>query len=427
MSLKVAYLVNQYPAVSHSFIRREITALEANGVDVLRFSVRPPPTALVDAADQAEEKRTRVLLSAGGLPLLAAAARTALAAPRALAHALAATVRLGRRSERGVLRHFIYLAEACLLLKWIRDAGGAQHVHAHFGTNSTTVALLANLLGGPSFSFTSHGPEEYDHASELSLGEKIERSAAVVAVSDFGRSQLYRQVSLDHWPKVHVIRCGVDASFLSGPQPVADNRRLVCVGRLVEQKGQLLILDALAGLAREGVDVELVLVGDGPLRSIIETRAAELGIAGRVRITGWMSNAAVRDEIVAGRVMLLPSFAEGLPVVLMEALGLGRPAITTYVAGIPELVENGRNGWLIPAGSVEAMKRAIKDALATSAEDLARMGRAGAEAVAERHDASREASRLAEIFRRVVGERERAPAAEPATNEVGPEAGKAVA
>jgi len=427
VSLKVAYLVNQYPAVSHSFIRREITALEANGVDVLRFSVRPPPTALVDAADQAEEKRTRVLLSAGGLPLLAAAARTALAAPRALAHALAATVRLGRRSERGVLRHFIYLAEACLLLKWIRDAGGAQHVHAHFGTNSTTVALLANLLGGPSFSFTSHGPEEYDHASELSLGEKIERSAAVVAVSDFGRSQLYRQVSLDHWPKVHVIRCGVDASFLSGPQPVADNRRLVCVGRLVEQKGQLLILDALAGLAREGVDVELVLVGDGPLRSIIETRAAELGIAGRVRITGWMSNAAVRDEIVAGRVMLLPSFAEGLPVVLMEALGLGRPAITTYVAGIPELVENGRNGWLIPAGSVEAMKRAIKDALATSAEDLARMGRAGAEAVAERHDASREASRLAEIFRRVVGERERAPAAEPATNEVGPEAGKAVA
>ncbi|HVV17407.1 MAG TPA: glycosyltransferase [Polyangia bacterium] len=427
MSLKVAYLVNQYPAVSHSFIRREITALEANGVDVLRFSVRPPPTALVDAADQAEEKRTRVLLSAGGLPLLAAAARTALAAPRALAHALAATVRLGRRSERGVLRHVIYLAEACLLLKWIRDAGGAQHVHAHFGTNSTTVALLANLLGGPSFSFTSHGPEEYDHASELSLGEKIERSAAVVAVSDFGRSQLYRQVSLDHWPKVHVIRCGVDASFLSGPQPVADNRRLVCVGRLVEQKGQLLILDALAGLAREGVDVELVLVGDGPLRSIIETRAAELGIAGRVRITGWMSNAAVRDEIVAGRVMLLPSFAEGLPVVLMEALGLGRPAITTYVAGIPELVENGRNGWLIPAGSVEAMKRAIKDALATSAEDLARMGRAGAEAVAERHDASREASRLAEIFRRVVGERERTPAAEPATNEVGPEAGKAVA
>jgi len=431
VSLRVAYLVNQYPAVSHSFIRREIAALEVNGVDVLRFSVRPPPSALVDPADIEEEKRTRVLLRQGGLSLVAALARSALTAPRSWLRALAAAVRLGRRSDRGVLRHIVYLAEACLLLQWIREAGGAHHVHAHFGTNSTAVAMLVNLLGGPSYSFTSHGPEEYDHASQLSLGEKIERSAAVVAVSDFGRSQLFRQVALEHWPKVHVIHCGVDASFLAGPQPIADNPRLVCVGRLVEQKGQLLILDALAGLRAEGIAVDLVLVGDGPLRQSIEARAAALGIADRLRITGWMSNAAVRDEIVAGRVMLLPSFAEGLPVVLMEALGLGRPAITTYVAGIPELVENGRNGWLIPAGSVEAMQRAIKEALATGPEALARMGRAGAEAVAERHDASREASRLAEIFRRVVSDGERTRAAEPgrspAASEVGAEAGKAIA
>jgi colanic acid/amylovoran biosynthesis glycosyltransferase len=404
VELKVAYLVNQYPAVSHSFIRREIVALESQGIEVARFSIRPPPAALVDPADIAEERKTHVLLRGGPWPLLGAWVRCAAAAPAAWLRALAAAVRLGRRSERGVLRHIVYMAEACLLLQWLWREGSVAHLHAHFGTNSAAVAMLAHLLGGPSYSFTVHGPEEFDHPTELSLGEKVERAAAVVAVSDFGRSQIYRWIAVEHWTKVHVVRCGVDAAFLeAGPQPIADNRRLVCVGRLAEQKGQLLILEALAGLAGEGVEVELVLAGDGPLRPTVEARLRELGLDGRVRITGWISNATVREELLAARVLLLPSFAEGLPVVLMEALALGRPAITTYVAGIPELVEHGRSGWLIPAGSVDAMKRAIREALATTVEDLTRMGRAGAEAAAQRHDANREAARMAALFRKLAG------------------------
>jgi colanic acid/amylovoran biosynthesis glycosyltransferase len=404
VELKVAYLVNQYPAVSHSFIRREIAALESQGIEVARFSVRPPPAALVDPGDIAEERKTRVLLSGGPLPLLGAWLRGALGAPAAWVRALAAAIRMGRRSERGILRHVVYMAEACLLLQWLRAEGKVSHLHAHFGTNSAAVAMLTRLLGGPSYSFTVHGPEEFDHPMELSLGEKIERAAAVVAVSDFGRSQIYRWIPVEHWSKVHVVRCGVDATFLeAGPQPIADNRRLVCVGRLAEQKGQLLILEALAGLAADGVELELVLAGDGHLRPEIEARLRELALVDRVRITGWISNATVRQELLGARVLLLPSFAEGLPVVLMEALALGRPAITTYVAGIPELVENGKSGWLIPAGSVDAMKCAIREALATTVEDLTRMGSAGARAVAERHDATREAARMAILFRAVVG------------------------
>lgn len=403
MEFKVAYLVNRYPAVSHSFIRREIVALEAQGITVERFSIRPPESTLVDPGDVAEAGKTRSLVAAG-LGALAgawfAAARNGLGAWFAV---LLAAVRLGRRSQRGILRHLIYMAEACLLVRWLKQSGGIRHLHAHFGTNSAAVAMFTRMLGGPTYSFTVHGPEEFDRPDDLSLREKIERAAAVVGVSDFGRSQLYRWTKYEQWHKVHVVRCGVDAAFLDGgPQPLAENRRLVCVGRLVPEKGQMLVLDALSALAREGTDAEIVLVGDGPLRSAVEQRIRDLSLETRVRITGWVSNDVVRRELVDGRAMLLPSFAEGLPVVLMEALALGRPAITTYIAGIPELVENHVNGWVIPAGSLESLVQAIRHALKATPDDLTRMGKAGAAAVAARHDARTEAGRLAALFRQLA-------------------------
>jgi len=277
-------------------------------------------------------------------------------------------------------------------------------VTALHGKPGAAVALLTRLLGGPPFSFTVHGPDEFDNPMGLSLADKIAGASAVIAVSDFGKSQLYRWIPYTDWPKVHVVRCGVDAAFLAaGAQPIADNRRLVCIGRLSEQKGQLLILEALAALATAGVDFEMVFAGDGPMRKVVDARVAALGLQSRVRITGWVSNEVIRQELLGARALLLPSFAEGLPVALMEALALGRPAITTYVAGIPELVENRVNGWLIPAGSITALVASIRDALETPVGELSRMGLSGAAAVAARHDVTREAGRLAEVFRRAVG------------------------
>jgi glycosyltransferase involved in cell wall biosynthesis len=366
---------------------------------VERFSIRPPPAQLVDPADVAEQQRTREILRAGSLGLLGALVTTALTAPGACWRAFRAAMRLGGRSDRGRLRHLIYLAEACLLLRWLRAAGEVRHLHAHFGTNPAAVAMLTRMLGGPPYSFTVHGPDEFDHPVELSLGEKIARAKAVIAVSEFGKSQLYRWIPYTEWPKVHVVRCGVDAAFLqAGPQPIVDNRRMVCIGRLSEQKGQLLILEALAVLASRGVRFEMVLAGDGPMRAVVEQRITELGLSGSVRITGWVSNDVIRKELLGARLLLLPSFAEGLPVALMEALAVGRPAITTYVAGIPELVQDQVNGWLVPAGSIPALVRAIEQALAASPAELTRMGRAGAAAVAARHDVSQEARRLLHIF-----------------------------
>jgi len=400
-AFKVAYLVNQYPHVTHSFIRREIVALEAAGLGVERFSVRRPPVDLVDAGDLAELRKTRTVLGPGGAGRLFFATLAAmLSAPGTFWNALRAAVRLGRRSERGVLRHLVYLGEAAVLRGWLKRMPEVRHLHAHFGTNSTAVAMLTRLLGGPRYSFTIHGPEEFDHPGELSIREKIHHAAAVVGVSDFGRSQIYRWIPYDQWKKVNVVHCGVDAAFLAaGPQPIADNHRMVCVGRLAPQKAQLLILEALAAVDAQGIAFEMVFGGDGPMRAVLEQRIRELGLGSKVRITGWVSNDVVRNELLSARVILMPSFAEGLPVALMEAQALGRPAITTYVAGIPELVKDHVSGWLVPAGAVEPLVAAIKEALATPAATLAEMGRAGAKAVAARHDVNHEATKLLKIFR----------------------------
>jgi glycosyltransferase involved in cell wall biosynthesis len=265
--------------------------------------------------------------------------------------------------------------------------------------------LLTHLLGGPTFSCTVHGPDEFDNPELLKLREKISHASFVVAVSSYGRSQLYRWADHRDWGKVQVVHCGVDEGFLGGaPVPPPEAPRLVCVGRLSAQKGHLLLLEAAARLAADGTRFEILLVGDGPLRAAVEEQVRRLGLQDRIRLGGWMDAGQVREAILAARAFVLPSFAEGLPVVLMEALALGRPVISTAIAGIPELVLPGVTGWLVPAGSVEALVPAMREALEASPARLAELGRAGAALVAEQHDARREARKLLELFRSATGE-----------------------
>jgi colanic acid/amylovoran biosynthesis glycosyltransferase len=400
--LRVAYLVNQYPRTSHSFIRREIQALESQGVDVLRFSLRPPNEELATEADRLELQKTRAVLGAGVIAHAAGMLAMAVRRPVAFGRAAALAVRLGVRSERGLLRHAAYLAEACVLAGWLRRAA-VDHVHAHFGTNSATVALLCRVLGGPRYSFTVHGPEEFDKPEFLGLGEKVRHAAFVVTISSFGRSQLFRWARHEDWPKLEVVRCGVGADLLhAAPTPVPAAPRLVCVARLSEQKGHLLLIEAAAKLAREGVELELLLAGDGPMRPEIEAAIARNGLRERIRLAGLMSAEEVREAIIGSRALVLPSFAEGLPVVVMEALALGRPVVTTAIAGIPELVQSGVTGWLVPAGSVDALAAAMREVLEASRERLAEMGRAGAVLVAKDHDTAKEATKLVGLFRSAV-------------------------
>jgi colanic acid/amylovoran biosynthesis glycosyltransferase len=396
--MKIAYLVNQYPQPSQSFIRREIRGLEALGFEVARFTLRRYDAPLVDPGDREEQEKTHAILDAGATGIIAAVLWALVAHPLRFMRTAELAWKIGRRSERGLAVNFVYFGEACVLWKRLRGAG-VSHVHAHFGTNSTAVAMLCQELGGPPYSFTAHGPEEFDKPISLAMSEKIERAAFVIAISSFGRSQLFRWCHHRCWEKIHVVHCGVDQIFLDQPPaPAPAAERLACVGRLSEQKGQHLLIEAAARLAAAGQIFELVLVGDGPMREEIQARIERLALGSFVRITGFVSNERVREEILASRAMVLGSFAEGLPVVIMEALALGRPVIATAIAGIPELVRNGETGWLVSAGDVDALVTAMREALHTETDYLDQLGRNGAEIVRNRHDAAIEARKLAKLF-----------------------------
>jgi len=398
--MRIAYLVNQYPKVSHSFIRREILALERLGIEVMRIALRA--AEVVDEEDCIERKHTRYVLSEGAPGLLLSLARALLTRPTSLIRTLALACRMGRHAERPLFVHLVYLAEACRIETWLRKAR-VQHLHAHFGTNSAEVAMLVHSLGGPDWSFTVHGPEEFDMPRFIGLGEKIRHCSFVVAVSSYTRSQLYRWAEPQYWRKVQVVHCGLDAAYFAGPAiAVPAARRLVCVGRICEQKGQLLLVEAAHRLMVQGVDFELVLAGDGEMRDVIEALVIRKNLQGRVRITGWISSEQVRDEILAARALVLPSFAEGLPVVIMEAMALRRPVISTFVAGIPELVKPGEHGWLVPSGDVEQLMYAIRACLEAPANVLNRMGEAAHERVLALHCVDTQAGQLAKLFNATV-------------------------
>jgi colanic acid/amylovoran biosynthesis glycosyltransferase len=401
--MRIAYLTTTYPAVSHTFIRRELVELQRHVDGVERFAVRDAPHALVDADDIAEDRKTFRLLAQPVQRWVQAALRTALPRPAATARGLSRALSLARLGHRGLVQHAAYFCEAVLLVDELRQRG-VDHLHVHFGTNPAAVALIARDMGGPSYSFTVHGPDEFDAPVGFALADKIRGSAFVVAISHYCAAQLQRWVEPSEWHKIRVVHCGVNDDFFEPARPVDPaSRVLVCVGRLSPQKGQLLLVDAFADAVERGADARLVLVGDGELRSPLEALVARRGVSDRVRITGWMSGAEVRQELLAGRAMVLPSSAEGLPMVIMEAFALGRPVLSSYVAGIPELVIPGESGWLVPAGSREALTDAILTVMRASASDLDAMAARGRAAVRRSHYTPTETARLAQHFVEVTG------------------------
>ena len=371
--------------------------MERRGFEVQRIALRGWGDALPDAEDRQEQSKTQYLLRHGLFGLLGPFLMSAVRAPLKLYAALSLAIQVSRRTDGRLLHHLVCVAEASRM-RMLIERSGAAHLHAHFGTNSAEVAMQTRVLGGPPFSFTVHGPEEF--SAPLALEEKTARAAFVVAISSFGRSQLFMRTAAALWPKIRVVHCALEPAFYSDDASLAiPASRLVCVGRLCEAKGQILLIDAVAALKRRGVHVTLVLAGDGPLREQIEKRIKDCGLEEAVQITGWISSGQVREEILASRAMVLPSFAEGLPVVIMEALALRRPVITTYIAGIPELVRAKENGWLIPAGSIDELTAALQDCLAMSSYEIERMGDAGRRRVIERHCVDVEAGKLADLIR----------------------------
>lgn len=402
MSFRIAYLINQYPKVSHTFIRREIMALERQGFEVQRISVKGWADHLADKDDLQEREKTHYILQNGVLGLLIALMRVMLSKPVRFCLGLALAIKMSKGADRSLPYHLAYLAEACVMLAQLKKFG-AQHVHAHFATNSTEVAMLAHALGGPAYSFTVHGTDEFDRIEQLGIKEKVRRAAFVVAICSHGRSQLFR--ALDHalWAKVQMVHCGLEPSFHNvAPTAPPLTPRLVCVGRLCKEKGQLLLIQAAHQLTQEGVQFEIVLAGDGEMRSVLENLISSYGLTKQVRITGWISSDQVRSEILASQALVLPSFSEGLPIVIMEAMALRRPVLTTYVGGIPELVQHGKNGWLFPAGSVDALASAMRECFTATQPALEAMGAAAHARVLASHSIDAEVSKLAKLYKTTI-------------------------
>lgn len=396
----IAYLTSQYARAGDTFIRGEVEQMRRLGHVVSTFSIRKPgEEEVVSEAIRREREQTTYLLEAGAVRLAMAGLRRAIRAPGRFVEAARTAIRIVPAGiPRRWVRRVSYLLEAAYMADRL-EALGIAHLHNHLGENSAVVAMLAAAFAGIPYSLTIHGPHEFDRPTLLALSEKISRAAFVVAISEFTRSQLLRWSEREHWPRIRVVRCGLDESFLAREiTPIPARPRLVSVGRLAEEKGHLLLIDAAARLRDRGLEFELILVGDGPLRGAIEGLIDRLDLNRRVRVTGYLGTDEVRRELEAARAMVLPSFAEGLPVVIMEAMALGRPVISTYVAGIPELVEPGKSGWLVPAGALDPLVDAMAEVLAAEPATLEAMGRAGAARVAERHDAAAEAARLAALF-----------------------------
>lgn len=395
--MKIAYLSNIYPVTSATFIRREIRALEQLGVDITRFAIRRWTEQLVDPADKEEQAKTQYLLSGNTKGVLTNTAKTLLNDPKGFWRACKLLATLINNAKGQVVHHAAYLGEACCLFKAAQD-NKIDHIHAHYSTNTATVAMLCNALGGPSYSFTVHGPDELDAPYHNSTALKIEKAAFVVAITDFCKSQLVRYSNFDNWDKIKVMRCGIATDeLMPSNHTFESNKLLVCVARMSTLKGQVLLPDAIAPLVEKHPELKIVIVGDGEMRPVLEAKVKTMGLEKHFDLRGWQTNAQVSETVGQSRALLLPSFAEGLPIVFMEAFALGRPVLATYIAGIPELIDE-TCGWVVPAGSVEHLTTALDSLLSADPEQLQTMGQEGRRRVETMHDINGLAASLKSAF-----------------------------
>ncbi len=399
--MKIGYLMNTYPITSTTFIRREMESLEALGLDIKRYAVRLWGDKLVDPLDEAEKPRTHYLLSGNTLNLLLTFFLVMITNPFGFLRGLALWFEVFRNSGYKFVKHMAYLLQATYFYQ-VSKKDKLDHVHVHFSTNATTVAMLAKRMGGVSYSFMAHGPDEFVDPTAASMHLKVKYAAFVSAISNYCRVQLVRFSSYEYWDKIIIVHCGIHIDEFEPDYGFSeDNQSLICVGRLCPQKAQLLFPPALAKLKDEFPNLHINFIGDGESRAALEASIEKHNVSDLVTLHGWKANTEVRDMVKENRALLLPSFAEGLPVVIMEAFALGRPVISTYIAGIPELVDN-TCGWIIPAGSIEHIEQAIRSALLASPNKLAQKGKEGRRRVEIGHNLATIAPILHQAFTDVV-------------------------
>ncbi len=360
----LAYLVSRYPAISHTFILREIAHLRTLGHTIHTASINAPDRKLnaMDVTERRESERTYCVKQHGVWGAVGALIYWALRTPLELVK----TITISRKF--GILKGLAYTVEAAMVARWMQRQSLA-HLHVHFGNAGASVGVLVKQLTSCHLSYTIHGPDEFDDVIGQQLAFKMQAADKVVCISQFARSQLMRISSPTDWPKFTVCRLGVDASLFKAEPHRTESRvpQLVSVGRLTPAKGQVLLVQACAQLRDSGVPFHLTMVGDGPDRSRVEAVIAQHKLQPQVTLTGSLTQEGVRQTLAEADVFVLPSLAEGIPVVLMEAMASYVPCISTPVNGIPELIEHGITGLLATPGDVISLVQQLT-ALCTQPE-----------------------------------------------------------
>ncbi|HEX8475841.1 MAG TPA: glycosyltransferase family 4 protein [Pyrinomonadaceae bacterium] len=420
--VRVAYLVGQYPAINHTFVLREVLGLRALGFDVHVASVLEcdRPAERLSDEERDEWRETFYVKPTNPLSMVVPHLKTMVARPRRYLGALMDTLKLCVSAPRMAPTCLMYFVEAVLLGRWMQERR-LTHVHSHFTPN---VCVLAGRIFPVTVSLTIHGPVEFDDAIGFSLAEKVRASTFIAAISNYARSQLMRFSSPEDWGKIEVSPLGVDP-HLYEPRPPRENPspfEVICVGRLAPVKAQHILVAAVEALLKQGRAVRLRLVGDGPMRESLESDVVARGLGEHVVFEGWLNQDKVRELYRRADVFALASFAEGVPVVLMEAMSMEIPSVATRINGVPELIRDGIDGLLVAPSDVDE----LADAISSLMDDAAlrrRLGEAGRRRVVERYDLARNTERLAEIFRRRVVELNETERATEAVAGSAPQAG----
>lgn len=397
--LRLGYLVSKYPAVSHTFILREISSLRERGIAIEVASINDPgPREPMTNDERLEADRTYYVKQTGVKGALSAMIWLATHHTSGLLSGLRASFKLGGTDAKKLTLCLFYFVEAAILAKWLRQHS-LSHLHVHFATPAATVALILSQMTPVTFSMTVHGPDEFYDVSGYYLKEKIAAARFVVCISFFAQSQLMKLSPGKEWGKFAIGRLGVDTShFSSRPfRPFPERFEILCVGRLVSTKGQRILIQAAEKLIRDGRHLQLRFVGDGLDRKDLEQFVDRLELTGKIRFEGSINQDRIQDFYKMADIFALASFAEGIPVVLMEAMAMEIPCVATNINGIPELIHDGQDGLLVAPSDHEGMAAA----LARLMDDPAlreSIGKAGRQRVLKQYEISASSDRLSGIF-----------------------------
>ena len=366
-ALRVGYLLSQYPAISHTFFLNEVLGLRARGLHIETASINRPdrPSSELPAVEATEARRTYYIKDGKRKRAVKNLLYILLTRPNAVLRGLWAVSRIEglRLGER--IFWLLYLAEALLVGRWMKMRR-LEHLHVHFGGPVACVGMLTSIAWRIPYSLTIHGPEELLDVRSYRLREKITQAKFVFCISDFCRSQLYALMPPAEWDKFSVNRLGVDPLVLTPPSRLVnftirpDVLRIVSTGRMVPAKGHLILLEAIKLLRERGVELQATIIGGGPELDSLQAYVIRNKLADLVTFTKALSHPETLAHLRRADLFALASFAEGIPVALMEAMSLGLPCVSTTIAGIPELIRSGVDGLLVPPGNALALANAIE-------------------------------------------------------------------